>query len=104
MDEGVLDLSTGRTQPSFPSRDNSQNRRLQQRLRARACWVSVIRGTTTLCHAKYLFEIHFGTENVVFAPCPAQQTNISGAYDGAALARVFAASHARGEDPPDPPV
>lgn len=54
-----------------------------------------------LCHTKSLFEIHFGTKNLVFALCPAQQMNTPGAHDGAALARTFTASHAREEDPPD---
>lgn len=102
MAEGMLGLSTAKTKPLFPSR--GKNWRLQQRVRAGGCWVSFIKGTTMFCHAKYLFETHFGTENLVFALCPAQQTNIPGAHDGAALARTLAASHAREEDPPDLPV
>lgn len=57
-----------------------------------------------LCHANSLFEIHFGTKNLVFALCPAQQTNTPGAHDGAALARTFTACRACEEDPPDLPV
>lgn len=104
MAPGMLGLSTARAQPPLPSQDNSRNQSLRQRVGASGCWVSVIKGTTILCHAEYLFEIHFGTENSVFALCPAQQTNISRVHDWAALGRALAASHARKENPPDLPL
>lgn len=55
MAEGMLGLSTARTQPPFPSQGDGKNRRLRQRVRASGCWVSVIKGTTVLSHVKYFF-------------------------------------------------
>lgn len=69
MAEGTLGLSTARAQSPFPSRGGGRNQRLRQRGRAGGWQVSVVKGTKISSHAKYLFKIHFGTENLVFVPC-----------------------------------
>lgn len=40
MAEGMLGLGTARAQPPLPSRGDSKNRRLQQRVRASGCWIT----------------------------------------------------------------
>lgn len=61
--------------------------------------MSVIKGTKISSHAKYLFQIWFGTENLALALCASSASRHPRGTDGAALASTSAASHACEEDP-----